>query len=228
MKVVAYTRLSPMDGPGRSVDVQREQIEAWCKFKQAELLEVYTDKFVSGKNLERPSLIAMLERIKDEDVDAVVITKIDRVSRYLPDVLQLVERLKKMKVQFVSLAETIDTSTAAGMFAMSIFGAAAQLERDRLIERTCEALAYRKAHGVRLGRAPLGETLVGSGEKGARERVGVPEETELSGLDRAEELQGRGCSIRAICDILDAEFPRKNGARWSKSAVHRALKRRKP
>jgi len=214
-----------MDGPGLSVDVQLDQIRAWCKYKGAELVELYTDKFVSGKQLDRNGLNALFERLKVESVDAVVITKIDRLSRKLADIIKAVERFGELGVQFISLAETIDTGTAAGKFAMAIFGAAAQLERDRLIERTIEALAFRKKNGVRLGRAKLGEKLVGSGEKGARRRVSVPRSTEVMALSRALELSKAGESVRRICRTLDVEHPRENGARWSKSAVHRALKR---
>lgn len=109
----------------------------------------YIDK-VSGKNTERPELQRMMEYVREGDV--VVVESISRFARNTKDLLELTERLEEKGVQFVSRKESIDTSTPAGKFMLSVFGALAQLERENILERQAEGIAIAKAEGRMNGR----------------------------------------------------------------------------
>lgn len=109
----------------------------------------YIDK-VSGKDTERPELQKMMEYVREGD--AVIVESISRFARNTKDLLELTERLEEKGVQFVSQKESIDTSTPAGKFMLSVFGALAQLERENILERQAEGIAIAKAEGRMNGR----------------------------------------------------------------------------
>ena len=113
--------------------------------------KILVDRGVSGALKSRPELDRLLDQLRPEDV--VVITKIDRLSRDLHQMLDLVATIHAQGADIVSLAEQeIDTTSAAGKLVFAIFAVVAQFERDRLRERTKEGLARAKANGSRLGR----------------------------------------------------------------------------
>lgn len=111
--------------------------------------KVYTDK-VSGRNTDRPQLHDMLDFVRAGDV--VIVESISRFARNTKDLLDLTEQLEKKGVQFISKKESIDTSTPAGKFMLSVFGALAQLERENILERQAEGIAIAKAEGRMTGR----------------------------------------------------------------------------
>ncbi len=113
--------------------------------------KILVDRGVSGALKSRPQLDRLLDQLRPEDV--VVVTKIDRLSRNLRQMLDLVEVIHERGADLVSLAEReIDTTTAAGKLVFALFAVVAQFERDRLRERTKEGLERAKANGSRLGR----------------------------------------------------------------------------
>lgn len=117
----------------------------------------------------------MLDQVRTGDV--VVVWKLDRLSRSLRDLLNLMDGLEAAGAGFRSLTEAIDTTTAAGRMMMQVIGAFAQLERDMVRERTKAGLAAAAAQGRKGGRRPklnqeqraLVVQLVASGEKTAAE-----------------------------------------------------------
>lgn len=114
--------------------------------------KVFIDK-ASGKDTKRPELEKLMNFIREGDT--VVVSEISRFARNTRDLLELVDRLSKEGVQFESKKEAIDTSTPAGKFMLTVFGAMAQLERDYILERQREGIAAAKERGVYKGRQPL-------------------------------------------------------------------------
>lgn len=84
--------------------------------------KVFTDK-ISGKSLERPELLKMMDYVREGD--CVVVESISRFARNTKDLLELVERLEEKKVKFISKKEALDTSTSSGRFMLTMFGAIA-------------------------------------------------------------------------------------------------------
>lgn len=127
--------------------------------RQDELMErlgvekVYMDK-ASGKNQERPQLHEMINFLREGDT--LIVESISRFARNTRDLLSLTDALKAKKVQFISKKESIDTSTPAGEFMLTVFAALAELERKNLLERQAEGIAIAKAEGRMKGRPKKG------------------------------------------------------------------------
>lgn len=115
--------------------------------------ELYIDK-ASGKNAaQRPELQKMMDYVRKGDT--VVVESISRFARNTRDLLELVEKLSTKEVEFVSLKESIDTTTPTGKFMLTIFGAVAELEREYILQRQQEGIAIAKANGAYKGRKPI-------------------------------------------------------------------------
>ena len=111
--------------------------------------EIYMDK-VSGKNTNRPELQKMLHYVRKGDT--VIVESISRFARNTKDLLELVEQLTAKAVEFISQKESIDTSTPAGKFMLTIFAAVAELEREYILQRQREGIAEAKKQGKYHGR----------------------------------------------------------------------------
>lgn len=111
--------------------------------------EIYMDK-VSGKNTNRPELQKMLHYVRKGDT--VIVESISRFARNTKDLLELVEQLTAKEVEFISQKESIDTSTPAGKFMLTIFAAVAELEREYILQRQREGIAEAKKLGKYQGR----------------------------------------------------------------------------
>ena len=114
--------------------------------------KIYIEK-ISGKDKKRPQLQEMMTFVREGDT--VIVESISRFARNVRDLLDLVEQLKEKKVEFVSKKENIDTSTPAGQFMLTVFGAMAQLERDTILERQREGIEEAKKLGKYKGRKPI-------------------------------------------------------------------------
>jgi len=108
----------------------------------------------SGKNVtDRPILDRMMDKLKSGD--KLIVDAISRFARNTKDLLDLVEQLNNKGVIFVSLKESIDTTTPTGIFMLTVFRAVAQLEREYSRERQAEGIAVAKKAGVYKGRKPI-------------------------------------------------------------------------
>lgn len=143
MSRVAYIRVSTED---QNTARQDEMM------KHQKIDKVFTEK-ISGKDMNRPQLQAMLSWLRDGDV--VVIESISRLSRSTRDFLNILDQLEKKGVALVSLKESIDTSTPTGRFMVSVFAALAELERDQIHVRQTEGIAEAKKAGKYRGRVPI-------------------------------------------------------------------------
>lgn len=108
---------------------------------------------ISGKNTNRPQLKAMLDYVREGDT--VVVESYSRLARSTSDLLNIIEELNKKGVAFISLKETVDTSTPQGKLMLTIFAGLAQFERECILQRQAEGIAIAKAEGKYRGRKPL-------------------------------------------------------------------------
>lgn len=104
----------------------------------------------SGKNAQRPELRKMLDFIRDGDT--VVVADISRLARSTRDLLNIIDILQQKHVSFVSLKESIDTTTPQGRFVLTLFGALAELERTSILTRQREGIEAAQKRGKHLGR----------------------------------------------------------------------------
>lgn len=142
----------------------------------------------------------------------------DRLTRRTLDLLTLVEKVFKLnKVQFHSITERVDTSTAQGKFFLTIIGAMVQIERDLIAERTKEVLQYKKSKLQAYSPTPFGFDRENGHIK--------PNERELGFVTLMKNLRREGLSYQAIVNHLSREnVLTKKGGNWSKSTVCGILK----
>lgn len=158
--VLGYTRVSTENQiENYSIDEQVERIKSYCAAKGWTLAHTYIDRGYSGGNTDRPGLQKMLEAVRKHEADAIVVYKLDRLSRSQKDTLTLIEdELLSNGVDFISINENFDTSTPFGRAMIGILSVFAQLEKDQITERfTMGRIGRGKAgffHGG--GNAPTG------------------------------------------------------------------------
>ena len=140
--IIGYARISTAE---QSLDGQTDALDA------AGAERVFAD-VVSGSVRDRPQLGEMLRHLRAGDV--VVVTKYDRLTRSLKDLLDIVAAIEGRGAGFRSLAEDIDTTTPAGRLVFHVFASIAQFERERIAERTREGLAAARKRGRVGGRPP--------------------------------------------------------------------------
>jgi len=137
MKIAIYIRVSTEDQvkEGYSIEVQKEYLKSFAKKENLEIFKTYQDDGISGYILNRPSLAELLKDAKDKKFDLVLVYKIDRFSRNLKDLLNLVDELSFYGIGFKSATEPFDTTTSAGKLMFQQLGSFAEFERNRIAER---------------------------------------------------------------------------------------------
>ncbi|MFH1386620.1 MAG: recombinase family protein [bacterium] len=137
MKTAIYTRVSTEDQvrEGYSLEVQREYLTNYSNQQGYELYEVYTDEGISAGTTDRPALQKLLKDAKQKKFDLVMVYKIDRLSRRLKDLIEIVDQLESCGVGFKSATEPFDTTNSAGKLMFQQLGSFAEFERNRLAER---------------------------------------------------------------------------------------------
>lgn len=209
MKVVGYLRVSTNEQAlsGAGLDAQEAAIRAEVDRRGWTLHALHTDAGISGRSLaRRPALDAALFDVENGFAGGIIVAKLDRLSRSLLDFAGLMERARAKHWNLVALDLGIDLSTPAGEFMASVMASAAQWERRIIGQRTKDALAVRRAAGVRLGRPPLLDKRVTTFVVARREE---------------------GATLAAIANELDAmnEPTVQGGQRWYPSTVKALLTR---
>ena len=160
-KAAIYIRVSTdaQREEGYSIEAQTEMLEAYLVSKGIKSFEHYLDGGFSGSNLDRPSIKRLISDVKENKISAVIVYKLDRLSRSQKDTLYLIEDVfNPHNVDFISLNESMDTSTPLGRLMLGILSAFAQLERENIKERTRMGMRERVKSGLWMGggRVPFG------------------------------------------------------------------------
>lgn len=152
--VVGYVRVSTTEqaDSGAGLAAQRAAIVAEVGRKGLTLVGIYEDAGLSGKSLDRPALVEALELLRSGQASALVVAKVDRLSRSLLDFASLLNRAEREGWKLVALDLGLDMTTPAGELMAAIVAATAQYERRLISGRTKAALAQKAAQGVKLGR----------------------------------------------------------------------------
>ncbi len=140
---VGYIRVSSEDQNTARQEVLMEQLD---------VDKIYIDR-MSGKTKERPQIKEMLSYVRSGDT--VIVESISRFARNTKDLLELIDLLNEKGVEFISRKESIDTTTPAGKFMLTVFAAVAELERGYILDRQKEGIAIAKAQGKYSGRKPI-------------------------------------------------------------------------
>jgi site-specific DNA recombinase len=158
-----YTRVSTDEQAreGLSLDDQKHRLASYCHamgWKQQ--IRFFIDEGESAKNLERPQLQLLMQEVKENLLSRVIVTKLDRLSRKLSDLLALIDLFTSHKVSFISISESFDTNTPSGRLTLQVLGAVAEFERERIRERVVDNMFHAANQGQWLTSAPYGYELV--------------------------------------------------------------------
>jgi DNA invertase Pin-like site-specific DNA recombinase len=154
MRAAIYGRVSTSNH-GQDVQMQVRELREYCERRGFEIVSEYLDEGISGAKSSRPELDRLMAEAHLRRFDAVVVWKFDRFARSVSHLLRALETFQALGIEFVSLSEQLDTSTATGKMVFTVLGAVAELERSLIAERVRAGLRNAKAKGKRLGRRPV-------------------------------------------------------------------------
>lgn len=221
-RTIAYLRVSTdkQADRGVSLDAQRAKVSAYAQLYDLELLEVIVDAGESAKSLDRPGLQRALAMLRRGDAAALLVVKLDRLTRSVRDLGDLVEHyFAPGKAALLSVGEQIDTRSAAGRLVLNVLASVSQWEREAIGERTATAMQHKSAQGEYTGgHVPFGYRLTTDGQRLEQ----VPSEQAV--LATARSLRGRGLSLPAVARELDARgFRSRTGRAFAPMQVARMV-----
>jgi site-specific DNA recombinase len=225
MDVVGYVRVSTDEQAkgGVSLASQREKVGLYCKLHDLALVEVIDDPGESAGSLDRPGLARVLAMLDEGRASGVVVAKLDRLTRSVTDLGRLLDLYfaEGPGKQLFSVADSIDTRSAAGRLVLNVLMSVSQWELETIRERTRAALAFKKSRNERVsGMIPFGRKLLDDG------KTLVPAVEELAVIGIIQGLRGEGWPLRKIATELDDRgFPTRSGRPWTHTVV-RDLSRR--
>ncbi len=148
MRLAIYARVSTSD---QRPEIQLAALRAYGKRRGADVLE-FTDHVISGRQDTRPALTELLAAVRRREVDAVAITKLDRLARSTRHLCELSDELKAVGADLIVLDQAIDTSTPSGKLLFDVLAAVAEFEGGLIRERTLAGLEAARRRGKKLGR----------------------------------------------------------------------------
>lgn len=178
-RAALYARVSTTQH-GQDVGLQLEELRRVAEQRGWKVVEEFVDKGVSGSKESRPGLDDLMSAVESGKVDVVAVWRFDRFARSTSHLLQALEKFRGLGVEFMSLRESIDTSTPMGRAMFTMVAAIAELERELIRERVQAGVDRARARGIKLGRP----------------------RRELD-LRAARILLDQGTSVREVADMLD-------------------------
>lgn len=151
MRAAIYARVSTTNH-GQDVSMQTRELLEYCERRGWQLAGEYVDSGISGAKEKRPELDRLMTDAHRRKFDVVAVWKFDRFARSVSHLLRALETFGSLGVGFVSLSESLDTSTPTGKMVFTVLGAVAELERSLIAERVRAGLRNARAKGKRLGR----------------------------------------------------------------------------
>jgi DNA invertase Pin-like site-specific DNA recombinase len=151
MRVAIYARVSTSNN-GQDPTMQTRELREYIERRGWQLAGEYVDVGISGTKERRPELDRLISDAHRRRFDVVAVWRFDRFARSVSHLLRALETFQALGIHFVSLSESIDTSTPAGKLVFTVLGAVAELERSLIVERVKAGLRNARAKGKRLGR----------------------------------------------------------------------------
>ena len=169
-RVALYARVSTKNN-GQNPETQLVALREYARNRGLEISEEYVDVGVSGSKDRRPALDRMMKDARARKIDAVLVTRFDRFARSTRHLVTALEEFQALGVDFVSLGESINTSTPVGKMIFTVLGAVAELERSLIKERIALGLDHARKEGKPHGRPR--RILTGNGRRNSEPRAGV-------------------------------------------------------
>ena len=221
LRAWTYARVSTTDQAieGTSLDTQVQQTSDFVKAKAWTLVEHIVDEGVSGAKDTRPGLDQIMQACRDGGVDVVVVTKLDRFSRSMRHFTNALGELDDLGVAFVSVAESLDSTTSAGRMLRSLLGTFAEFERERIVERMMEGHRRVVSEGFwRGGPAPYGYKLIEDPAGTKHTKVVINPEEQVTLRRTADLIVNHGYNTYSATALLNAEgVTTRSGTKWRHS-----------
>ena len=221
MKAIAYLRVSTEDQKqnGISIAAQEERIRQYAGLYGHELIEIISDAGLSAKNLHRPGIQRIIDLMTRREIGAVIVSKLDRLTRSVRDLADIIDLSNRTEVALISVAEHIDTGSAAGRMVVNMIGVISQWEREAIGERTSAALQYKK----HTGQVYNAHALYGYENRENGELVECPNEQQIILI--ILHLREQRYSFKAIADELNARgIETRSGNPWGSEQIRRIVK----
>ena len=214
-KVIGYIRVSTeyQKLKENSVKNQIQSINEYCNRNDFDLVEIFEDNGISGLISNRIGLTEMIDKIKSENIDCVIVYSLSRLGRKLKDVIQFIELLERKNIKFISLKENFNSNDIVGKLMFNILGSINEFEVDILSQRISDVKQYKKS----VKEVYCGKILFGT------ERIDnklVKNEDEFKVLELINELRNKGNSYFKISKYLnDHNILSKENKCWYGSSV---------
>lgn len=229
-QIVIYSRKSKFTGKGESIENQIEMCKQYIRLhfgeKAADHALVYEDEGFSGGNLERPQFKKMMVEAKKKEIQAIVVYRLDRISRNIGDFAKLIEKLNDMRIDFISIKEQFDTASPMGRAMMYISSVFSQLERETIAERIRDNMHELSKTGRWLGGVPptgyrsesVSSVTIDGKTKKACKLGAIPEELSLVKLVFDKFLE-TGSLTKTETYLLQNGYTTKNGNQFTRFAI---------
>ena len=215
-RIGAYIRVSTeRQVEGYSIDGQITQIEQFCQFNGYDLVDIYADRGISGKSMNRPALQRMLQDAKNGKLDCVIVYKINRLARNTSNLLTIVEELHRQNVEFFSLSERMEVKNSTGKLLLNILASFSEFERNTILENIYTGQHQRALEGYYQGNLPLGYNNIPDNKKEL-----MINQHEANIVKYIFESYSKGHGYRKIANALNHKgYVTKKGNPFSISAV---------
>ncbi|MGW7809350.1 cassette chromosome recombinase CcrB [Staphylococcus xylosus] len=216
-RVGIYVRVSTemQSTEGYSIDGQINQIREYCDFNNFAVVDVYADRGISGKSMNRPALQRLLKDANEGHIDSVMVYKTNRLARNTSDLLKIVEDLHKQNVEFFSLSERMEVNTSSGKLMLQILASFSEFERNTILENIYTGQHQRALEGYYQGNIPLGYSNIPDNKKEL-----MINQHEAKIVNYIFESYAKGHGYRKIANALNHKgYVTKKGNPFSISAV---------
>lgn len=227
LRVVGYVRVST-DKQDLSPEAQESRLFAYAKaFPNIELVSVHQETKSAQAVASRPVLSGLLSRLKTKEFDGLLVAKLDRLTRSLRDLADLIEGVfAPGAATLISVAEHVDTATPSGRLILNILTTVAQWEREAISDRTKAVFALKRGREEKTGNCPIGWTTKKRADPDGKEvSVLVPDVDELETIRLVHFLREQGLSLRAVAEELEEQGRlTRGGKRYGPMQIRRMLK----
>lgn len=219
-RIYGYCRCSRLDQStdGLSIDTQIDQISAYAKLYDLEVVAFFIDEGLTGKNLNRPELTKALELLASGEAEGLLVSKLDRLSRSVKDLAYLMDEVFNT-AELHSVAERLDTSSPHGRLAINIISSVSQWEVETISVRTKDALATLKKQGKYYGgRAPK------YGYRADADNNLVRDNCEMKVIRKAKKLRASGLSFQKVAsELAKVSMFSRTGAAFDPTQIRRMV-----
>lgn len=205
-RAAIYCRVSTTEQlDGYSIDEQQELVLEMCRNNGYEVIDIYSDRGISAKNIDgRPELKRLLRDASNSKFDIVISWKISRISRNLRDLLNIIEDLERYSVRIKFISDDVDTTTPAGRLQLQLLGMVSEFERENISANVRMGMNARAKDGLWCGGKVMGYDSIKIDENGKSIRILKVNENEADTVRTIFDLYVSGKGYKAIVSQINA------------------------